>query len=189
MKMGDYSRHSPQIWRSFYIEMGCHDIILIPKICRFLQGSEIRFCFQRYGEWTRKKKTIEPEHISFRLIANDIGQIADFRRWLTKMKLKWTEGSWDEEWRVKKAYEIGTLIYLLYLEQMKELNSYGEITDPDNFKGFMLQMFHGFFNNLDFEYGDEEIIYSYALARLLNRSGFKAPALNHILNLNRKEKP
>lgn len=195
--MGDYSRHSPQIWRSFYIEMDSHATEEILKICYFLLQEEMRFCFQRYGEWERTQKVYftdtkefnagtmtEPEHVSFRLIADDIPEIQKFREWLETNNYSWTEGSWDEEWRVKKAYEVGTKLWLVYMKEMRELVGYGEIGDPDKYKGFVLQMLHGFFNGLDMEYGDEEILISNYLHGLLKRNGFSDGFHKHLTWLN-----
>jgi len=185
------------MWRSFFIEMDCHNTDKIMSICNWLQDCNIRFCFQRYGEWTRHqrvfdssknkfgtKDVIEPEHVSFRIIARDINEITDFREYLRSREYVWTEGSWDEEWRVKKAYEVGTKLWLVYIKEMRELEGYGEIGNPENFKGFVLQMLHGFFNGLDAEYGDEEILLSNYLAGLLKRNGFGEGVLNHLKWLN-----
>jgi hypothetical protein len=182
--MGDYSRHSPSIWRSFYIEMDSKDTNKILKICNFLTKMNIRFCFQRYGEWKRRRgdreEVLEPEHVSFRLIADDIEELTIFRGYLKGTQAKWTEGSWDEEWRVKKAYEVGTQLFLVYMKEMEELEGYGEITDTENYKGFILQMLHGFFNDLNFVYRDERILMSHYLNGLTQMEGFTEGFYQHL---------
>lgn len=184
----DLANHSPQIWRSFYVEMDCHDTDQILEICNFLKRQKIRFSFQRYSRVGTEEHVLEPEHVSFRLLPNNEADVTLFRKYLQgKYKHdvpenihKFTEGSWDEEWHTKKAYEIATKFYLIYAKEMDELRGYPKIRDMEKFKHFMMHLIHGFFNNLNTEYRDERRVLVENLRFLVAMEGNSEAFMRHV---------
>jgi len=116
---------------------------------------DVPFSFQKYQKWED-----EADHFSVRVECPDIPTLLRIRKYLTKHKFSWKEGSWDERQITKRAYELGTEIFFA-LQRL-----YQKSWDRREFVRLAL---HGLFNDLGYNYYDEESFYIDALWKLRNR--------------------
>jgi len=123
-----------------------------------LQDEKLPFSFQEYYN-----QPPERDHVSFRVSFATVKELQNFRKKLKK-KLGDTEieeRSYDAEFWVKKAYDLGTHLYLDFQESLKDLSK----TPIDQFIELAL---HGFFNNLGASYLSEMEYYNRFTAAILH---------------------
>jgi len=152
--MTEIKGHSEGIWRTFAVKRTEDNDYVPGAIKEWLDSRNIRWSFQRYAV-TKD----EPAHISYRIEFSNTKILANFRKFITEHCEVMVETSWDERRETKRAYEFGTKIFNLMIEDEDFAKA---LSHPD----YLMQAFHGFFNNWNRDYREEAEIYINFLAQL-----------------------
>jgi hypothetical protein len=149
----EITNHTRGIWRSFVL----FTEEIPPVLLKDLELRHIPHSWQRYYEWAK------PHHISLRVEFVDEDELNDFRKAIANELDKWNETSWDEEELTKRSYEFGTHIYRIYRDYYM---SNSNLTSKR--LNLFLGAFHGFFNELGYDYQDEVNFYIQTAARVFH---------------------
>lgn len=161
--MTDVKRHSIGYWRSLFVfapydeQWKARDAISAK-----LEEMDVEYSYCHYGE-------IEDEapHITFRINFPDMKTMEKFYDFMKSTQFKWEDHNYDEPLWVKKAYVLGTMLARAVVETTQH-------PDVPLSRDFMRLMFHGYFNDIHYNYKEEANFYFAAFSELLKYLGLKS---------------
>lgn len=150
--MTEIKGHSEGIWRTFAVKRTPENDYVPKPIKEWFDSKKIRWSFQRYA--------VQPDevaHISYRIEFPNTKLLTSFRKLISIHYEVLAETSWDEKIGTKRAYELGTKLYHLILEE------YSEVRKNSMYLSIVL---HGYFNNANYDYREEAAEYISFLSQL-----------------------